>query len=229
MEKKIALGVLLITILAIAIAILAPGARKTSSDPKLPWLVEIGEDGANQVFGLTLGKSTIGEIRELFAEDGEVSLFRSPEGRYSLEAYFDKIFLSGLRGNFVFRISAEQSLLDEIYHSGARISQLGSGTSKVEPKEGDLPRIYQLPIELITYIPMANLDEPLIEGRFGAPAQKITEPSGVVHWLYPDKGLDIAYNPKAKEVLQYIHPSQFQRLMEPLLDEREHIPGQRSL
>lgn len=229
MEKKIALGVLLFTFIAIAIAILAPGARKTTGDLKLPWLIEVQPSGATRVFGLTLSESTIGDARTLFEEEGKVSLFKSPEGDYSLEAYFEKIFLNGLRGDFVFLIRADQGLLQDLYERGARISQLGSGTSRVELGDADLARIHRLPIELITYIPMANLDEKLIQDRFGAPAEKVGEEGGVIHWLYPDKGLDVAYNPEAKEVLQYIHPSQFERIVTPLRDDREHIPGQRSL
>ncbi|MEW8587384.1 MAG: hypothetical protein AB2531_16580 [Candidatus Thiodiazotropha sp.] len=62
-----------------------------------------------------------------------------------------------------------------------------------------------LPIELINYIPAANLDESLILSRFGEPSERISEPdSGVTHWIYPDRGLSIGVNPEGKELIQYM-------------------------
>ena len=52
--------------------------------------------------------------------------------------------------------------------------------------------------------------------RFGEPLRRIQEAGGISHWLYPDKGLDIAINPDGKEVLQYINPADFSRIIEPL-------------
>ena len=34
---------------------------------------------------------------------------------------------------------------------------------------------------------------------------------GSAHWQYPDKGLDITVNADAREVLQYVAPTQFER------------------
>lgn len=63
--------------------------------------------------------------------------------------------------------------------------------------------------EIITgliFIPAVNLDEEVILARFGEPDERIllTE---VTHFLYPEKGLDIALYDNAKEVIQYVLPN----------------------
>jgi hypothetical protein len=61
------------------------------------------------------------------------------------------------------------------------------------------------------------LDEASIKQRFGEPAQVIKESdSAMTHWLYPDKGLDVALDEKGNGVLQYVPPSQFSQLLKPL-------------
>jgi len=42
------------------------------------------------------------------------------------------------------------------------------------------------------------------------------EATGITHWLYPDRGLDIAVNPDGREVFQYVMPARFNELLEPL-------------
>ncbi len=216
MEKKIALGMLLFSILVLIVAILLPGGRTVEGEPLLPWKIELKSDGATQVFGLTLGRSTVEEARQRFHQDGAISLFRNPQGKMSLEVYFDRVFLSGLRGDYVLRVAVAEAELQNLYDRGVRISQLGNGSNKVELSSRDQEWVYQQPIEVITYIPMTRLDEALIEERFGPPAEKITEEkSGVVHWLYPEQGLDLGRDPRGRSVLQYIHPAEFARLTAP--------------
>jgi hypothetical protein len=64
---------------------------------------------------------------------------------------------------------------------------------------------------------MSRLDEALLEKRFGAPAERITESeTGIVHWIYPDKGMDLARDPKGKVVIQYVSPADLPGLTQPL-------------
>ena len=46
----------------------------------------------------------------------------------------------------------------------------------------------------------------------------MTEEPGVVHWLYPVKGLDVVVREEGKEVLQYVAPREFERLARPLVE-----------
>ncbi len=79
----------------------------------------------------------------------------------------------------------------------------------------DLSQVLNEIIISLTFIPSVNLDEEVILTRFGEPEKRVAL-SGVTHFLYPAKGLDIALHADLKEVLQYVKPEAFQQLVEPL-------------
>ena len=216
MDRKIPLIILAISLLVLAVAILLPGGRTVDGAPKLPWRIDIQADGATRVFDLTLGQSPLRQASELLGAEPKLSLFRSVDGSYAIEAYFQRVALSGLRADFIFSLDIEADQAASMFERGLRISQLGSGTKKVELNPTDSATALASPIRHLTYIPMANLDAELIERQFGQPAQILDDPEGAQHWLYPDKGLDIALNPDAKEVFQYVHPADFEQLLAPL-------------
>jgi len=216
MERKIALWILGITLLALALAILLPGGRTVTEDPRLPWLITVDDAGYPTVFGITLGKTPLQSVRDGFREQGEINLFVSPEGKYSIEVYFEKLYLSGIRGAMIVSLKVAQEPLEQMYQRGLRISKLESGARKVKLTKPDEETLAGYLIDHIAYIPKADLDETLIVNRFGEPARQIPEKSGIVHWLYPDKGLDIALNPDGKEVFQYVVPSNFDQILSPL-------------
>ena len=217
MDRKIPLVILAIVLVVITVAILIPGGRQADTNPKLPWQIEVQADGSTQVFGLTLEQSTLRQATDLLGQDPTLSLFRSPEGEIAVEAYFQRASLSGLRADFIFTLKLDDQTAEQIYNRGARISQLGSGSKKVELADADKALALDSPVEHLTYIPQADLEPQLIERQFGTPARKLADPEGAEHWLYPAKGLDIAVNAETKEVFQYVHPQRFEQLIAPLL------------
>ena len=221
MDRKIGFGLLLITLVALAVAILSPGGRTVDPNPKLPWLIEVDARGDSHVFGLTLGESTLADAREVFQEQGKLNLFVSPQGEYAIEAYFQRLYLSGLRADLVLALDVEQQTAAEIFDRGLRISKLGSGAKKVDMTRPDQNMLAEARISLITYLPASDLDEEILSRHFGEPQQKIGEKkSGIIHWLYAEKGLDIGVNPEGKEVFQYVRPSAFEELVKPLGDQK---------
>lgn len=217
MDKKIGLGLLAVTLVALAVAILSPGGRSVDPNPRLPWLITVDANGDSTVFGLTLGRSTLADAREVFQEQGKTSLFLSPQQEIAIEVFFQRLFLSGLRADVVLTLEVEEQLATQIYDRGLRVSTLGSGTRKVELASADLEQLSGAAIARITYLPATDLDEEILLRHFGEPRQKLGEGgTGMVHWLYADMGLDIVVNAKGKEVFQYVAPSRFDMLMEPL-------------
>lgn len=217
MERNIIGGLLIATLLGLAIAILIPGGKSTDTSPMLPWQVTIDANGNSSVFGITMDQSTLSDAENLYQKKSTVSLFASPDNNYAIEAFFERLYLSGIRANLVMNIDIDPNTAAQMMERGIRISRLGSGSSKVTLNEEDLKRIGASTISLITYLPATDLDEELIQKRFGEPKERIPEASGTVHWLYPDKGLDIALSPKTKEVFQYIPPARFEQIRTPLL------------
>jgi len=216
MDRKIILGVLAVTVLGLLLALFSPGGRPPDPDPKLPWLIQVDEHGNSRVFGLTLGGSTLDDARLMLGQPGEISMFAAPGGKFAVEVFFDQLFLSGLRADMVLTLAVPAAQAQQMFDRGLRVSQLGSGEKKVTLAPADLALLASLPIKHLTYLPRADLDAPLLEQRFGIPAKRIAEASGVVHWLYPQRGLDIALNPDGPEALQYVPPAQFDQLLGPL-------------
>ncbi len=216
MDRKIIVSIVAIVVVAISLSILLPGGRTVDPNPKLPWLIERNAAGETSVFGLTLGRSTLLDAEQSFNSSAQLNLFKSPEGHYDVEAYFDRLYISGLKASIVIKLIVDQTQAEPIFERGLRISQMGSGVKKVELSDQDKSWLANARIDILTYLPAADLEPALIEKHFGKPQQQLTEDSDTVHWLYPEKGLDIAVNSDGKEVFQYLSPSQFQRAIEPL-------------
>ncbi len=205
MEKKIIFWVISLSLVAIALAILLPGGRQVDPDPKLPWDIHLTAENRVQVFKLTLGKSTLADARAVFQMEGEINLFVDKSGKPALEAYFERVFLSGLRADFILVLDANETTLAALFNRGSRISRSSDTTRKVELSSEDSTLVSTLPIRLINYVPYANLDEALVSSRFGQPAQKLTElETGIIHWIYPDRGVSIGLNADGKELIQYM-------------------------
>ncbi len=217
MERRIILGVLGAALFAIAAAILLPGGRPPDPNPKLPWDIAPAPGGGARVFGITLGQTPLQGAREIFEDDGEVSLFRVGEDRISVEAFFGNVYLSGLRGDFVLTLDVAPDRARTMLERGLRISKAESGDRKVTLAPEDLSDVVAAAIKQISYLPAARLEPDLIVRRFGNPTEKIVEPdSGIAHWLYPDLGLDIASDAEGRAVLQYVAPADFRMLEDPL-------------
>ena len=232
MDRKMILSILAFAVFAfIGIMLLLPDENIEDQTPRLPWQVEQDGQGRTQVFGFTLGETTLGEIRRLFQEEGEINLFArlDPDHQatgYVVEAYFDQIYLNRIRGDFVIGIQADPATLGPMYERGLRISQLGSGAKKVKLDPADIATLETLPISTITYLPWKSLDAEIVAKRFGAPAEQRLEPeTGVTHWLYPDKGMDLAMDKKGGVVIQYVNRDAFADLIAPLEGLASPKPG----
>lgn len=217
------LRVLGAALLILAIAIIAPVffVQQEETPRDLPWQIE-RVDGTIEVFGLTLERTSVGEAERRLGEPATVSLFRTPQDEFGIEAYFDRVNLSGLDATLVATVDFSREALQGMYERGLRVSTLGSGTRKVTLAPEDLNRVMASPISTLTYLPKINLSEMQVRKRFGEPARQIEDPeTDAVHWLYPELGVDVALHPEEKEVLQYVPPSRFETVEAPLLEQRD--------
>jgi hypothetical protein len=218
MDRKIILGVVGAALLGFFAVLLLIPPTIDDGEVRLPWRTATNAAGQTQVFGFTLGETSLAEVRELFGQEGTINLFETPgrPERYGVEVYFEQVYLQSLRADFVITLDVDQSTLEAMYERGLRISQLGSGSKKIKLDPVDVEALLPRPIRSITSLPQARLDEPLIERRFGTPAERRTEPeTGIVHWLYPERGIDIARDPKGKVVIQYVSQSDVAQLLAP--------------
>ena len=124
--------------------------------------------------------------------------------------------LAGLRSKVVLTIDVPEAELKGMYERGLRMASTGSG-KKITMTPDDIAKLRTLPISSLTYLPGLHVDEALFLKRFGQPALRVKEKeSGLVHWLYPQNGLDINLGGGEKPIMQYISPKDFDKLVHPL-------------
>lgn len=219
MDRKYIIIILLAGLLGFIGAMLLMPQRVQDATVRLPWRVTTDHAGHTQVFGFTLGKTPLAEVQKFFGEDGAINLFETPGAAEPLgvEVYFEQVYLQSLRADFVITLDLDQATLRPMYERGLRISQLESGSKRIKLDPADVAALIDRPIRTITYLPQARLDAATIEKRFGPPKERRLDPSnGIVHWLYPDRGFDLARNTKGKIIIQYVNRSDFPRLALPL-------------
>lgn len=218
MDRKIILTVLAAVVLGFVGVLLLIPSRVDDDVVRLPWDVGVDESGRTNVFGFAIGETTLAEVRGAFGESGKLELFHQlgADDEYAAEAYFDRMYLSGLRADFVFTLEVDEGTLEAMYERGLRIRQLPSGGKRVQLAPEDQAQLADAPIRTITYLPWKSLDPVVIERRFGKPARQIAEDGGVIHWLYPDVGMDLARDPSGGVVIQYVDRESVDDMFSPL-------------
>jgi hypothetical protein len=217
-ESKIYWGVGIVSVLVLAGAFFKPADNRKED---LPWHIEHPAPDSVRVFGLTLGSSTTEEAELRFKEEAKPSLFKSPEGKIVAEVFFEQVDLSGLRSKVVLTIDVPEADLNGMYERGLRMASTGSG-KKITMTPDDVATLRKLPIASLTYLPSLHVEEAMFLKRFGEPAQRVREKkSGLVHWLYPQNGLDVTLGGGEKPLLQYVPPKDFDKLARPLLADGE--------
>ena len=133
--------------------------------------------------------------------------------------FFEQINLAGLRSKVVLTVVVSEGELQSMHDRGARMSATASG-KKITLSPDDESRVRSMPIGSLTLIPGVRVTEELLRKRFGNPAQVIKEANTeVFHHLYPQHALDAttSASKSEKQVLQFVSPKDYQRLVEPLL------------
>jgi len=216
--SRVLFRVIIVAVLVTALLLLLQPPQRGAGEPLLPWQVAADGHGGSRVFGIRLGETTLGEAETALGGDAKMTLFQAKDGRLVVEAFLQKRTLRGLKADFVLGVVMPRDTLEAMYRDGLRIAKGRADTRRVTLDPDGAAAARAASVISITYLPTIELDSGLLEKRFGVPAGRIAERDGVVHWLYPDKGLDIVVNDDGKEVLQYVAPRDFERLAAPLRD-----------
>jgi hypothetical protein len=215
MERKIYWAVAAL-IVAISIAdFFIP--RPNKEENLTPWHIEHPTANSTRVFGVTLNENTLSEAEQSFKADGQVSMFKSPQGKLTTEAYFEEVILNGFKATIVVTMAVPDGEMQAMLERSVRAQGVGSG-KQITLTSDDVANVRRLPVSSLTYMPSVHLDEATFTQRFGNPTQRIKETkSGVIHWLYAQHGLDITFDGAAKPVLQYVALADFSKLTAPLI------------
>ncbi len=221
--KKTALTLLLLAAAAIIFMLPRPegGVQKTQEVSGLPWQIEILPDGNSTVFGLTLSRSTLADVRERFGPDMEIAVIARQGEAGALEAYYSRVTTGIVTGKMILVAEMDKETVERMRQRAVKSSYMESSTRKFTLSPEDLALADGVPIGSITLIPTASLDEETALARFGPPGERIRASEQVEHLLYPEKGLILTLDSKGKEILQYITPRHFARLRDPLLSQKD--------
>lgn len=215
---KIFFSLLLIVVLAFAAApFLRPPADNTRPLEGLPWQVEPLADGSAKVFGLTLGRDSLGDARKKLGADMELAVVAMGDETGSLEMFYNNYRAGPFNGKLLLVGELDDSVLAQLRTRSGAPKYLDSGARKYHLQKDDLPLGFNAPIRTITFIPAASLDEETANKRFGPAERTIRVDAATVHLLYPHLGLDLMLVEGQKDVFQYIAPRNFAQLQDPLL------------
>ena len=171
----------------------------------LPWQIDTLPGGGTQVFGIKTGTTTLAGVMEQLGEELDLAIIAAPHETGSLEAYYSHYSAGPITGKLILVLDVAPDMLSTLRQ---RAFQDG-GTRRYHLHPDDLPVAYRAPVKAINFLPSFNLDEEIIQARFGTPAEVIQVNAQQQHWLYPDKGLDLILNTDSKEVLQYLPARDF--------------------
>lgn len=206
---------LFVTIILVALFSLKPSSEYSAENIKgLPWQIEVLPDGRSNVFGVTLGGSTLAEAREHLGNDMTLAIIvASGEDNGGLEMFYSRYTAGVFSGKLVLAAELRPEVLAQLMERAIKTKYMDSGARKFTLHPDDLPIAFQSPLASMTFIPAVNIDEASAIKRFGPPAEILRSSDQVTHLFYPDKGLDLIINENGREVLQYVAPRDFERLI----------------
>ena len=211
--KRTIILLALILIIATALWLSYTDTERQVEVTDLPWQVEVLPDGTSQVFGITLGRSSLREVSEAFETIPEIALFEEADGTLRLEAYFGRIRLGVLEARVIAQVGMAPERLEAMAARAPTSEPMPSGARKLGLGEDDIATVFRQTVAALTYIPSAQYDARIVEQRFGAPAaiRPINETQR--YWLYPGIGLALLLGDEEREVLEYVPPRDFDALV----------------
>lgn len=209
---------ILLFMLAIPLFFLSDeGGKAPGQEEHLPWNIETLPGGGSRVFGLILGESPLADAYRTLGDDAQVALLVAPGESGTVEAYYDSLAVGFITGEMILTLETSQAQREAMLARAIKAETTQNAARRITLADTDLQQLRSARIVGITFIPTANLSEEIVLQRFGMPAEKIRSDDNAMHWLYPDRGLEVRIDVKGKEVLQYVAPRDFARLRDPLL------------
>lgn len=197
-----------------------PGGKRVTN---LPWQIIHINDNLLRVFGLDIGQATLADADRTLLSEYELAWFQNKDQSISLEAYFIRVNLSGLRAKIILELDPAGLDIDYLFKNSGKPEKLPSYAIKY-PIDDLQQALSDRKILSLTYIPKSSVDKELLLRFFGQPDKVIRLDENIEHWLYPHKGLDVMFNRKGKEMFQYTTLADFERMKQKLLTPLETSP-----
>lgn len=183
---------------------------------QLPWSITIDDQGNTQVFGITLDTTTLGEVLALLGSEYEMGIIKTETETPSLEVFYGHFRAGPIQGKLTLSFNAKASQLESMVENSANMEFTATAAHKYFLNESDVEQAKTLSVRSMSFVPSASLEESVVKARFGLPEDIISTTETQSHYLYPTLGLDIFVDEDGKDRIQYVSPSRFQQILEPL-------------
>ncbi len=187
----------------------------------LPWQITVTDEQSLHVFDLDIGRSTLDDGVKVLKSEYHLAWFESQDGTLSLEGYFFRVSMSGLRAKVILELDSTGLEKDYLLQHSGKPEVQTSRTIKY-PLDDLAQTLKDRVIRSLTYVPLTNLEPELLKSRFGEPEERFVVNDNSEYWLYPQKGLVITVSKKGKEVLHYIPVGEFERLKQSVVATVSH-------
>ena len=215
--KSIVYIFVFVLICILSFFLLKPDPSSIVIPKNLPWQIE-KINSTTKVFDIELERTTLAQIIALLGIDHELAIIVNQDDYAALEMYFSYFKSGPLKGKLIIGFDTDSDELMAMQKNSANQKLMASGSRQFFLSKTDLETVQTKVASSLNFIPSVNLSKEVIVQRFGEPAEIIAETETTQHLLYPELGLDITLNKEAKEQFQYVAPSSFKKLIEPLID-----------
>lgn len=195
---------------------LTPEEGSTVRVTNLPWQITVLDEQTLHVLELDIGKATLADAVKTLKSEYNLAWFENQDDSISLEAYFIRVSMSGLRAKVLLELDATGLDKDYLIKNSGKPEIQGSRTIKY-PLDDLAQELNHRVIQSLTYLPISNIEADLLKKLFGLPQEILTVDSNTEFWMYPEKGLVISYSISGKEVFQYIPVGNFERLKQSIM------------
>lgn len=201
----------------------SPPAR---SELPPPWQIDHGLHGELRAFGLQLPGSTLADAVRLWGDELQVAVIESRTRPAALEAYTERWTGGAVSGKLVLASDAQDAEVLRWRERARKRETIDADAQRWLLRADDLADALRSRVAGLSFLPASRVDAALLESRFGRPAEVMGGDAAVQHWLYPDRGLAIAWDPgSGKAVLQVVAVGDFERrLRRPLTTGSERRP-----
>jgi len=191
----------------------------------LPWQITVSNPEILHVFDIDVGKATLNQAVKVLKSEYQLAWFEninnnSKNKSISLEAYFLRVSLSGLRAKVILELDSKGLDINYLKKNSGKPEILASRAIKY-PLDDLAHVLGNRRIKSLTYVPKSSVEAEMLKGRFGQADEVIAINDNTEFWLYPLKGLVLTVNKKGKEAFQYIPVADFQRLKKTVLETLE--------
>ena len=150
----------------------------------LPWQITVVDPETLHVFDMDLGRVRLGDAVKTLKSEYKLAWFENPDQSISLEAYFLRVSMSGLRARVVLELDTEGLAIDYLKKHSGKPEILGSRSIKY-PVDDLKEALSERMIRSLTYIPQASVDAEILKKQFGTAEETVVADEQIEFWLYP--------------------------------------------